>query len=135
MIKKVADQQLAIVLYQLVAESSVTDLDDTLSKFASYLVQIGAADRWSAIAEAYVHYWQGQHQVVRAEVISARSLDSQQKQALATKLAKTIKAKEVVIIEKIDTTILGGIIVRLPDRLLDASYRRQLRNLQAKLLY
>lgn len=132
---KMADQQLAKTLYQLVDQASSIELDQILTKFATYLVSIGALQRWPVIAAAYRQYWQKQQGIVEAEVYSVRPLTKQQLKTLADELAILIAAKKVVIIEKIDPKILGGIIVRLPDRLLDASYQRQVYNLQAKLLY
>jgi len=132
---RLADQQLATTLYQLVDQADSASLDEIMTKFAAYLVSIGAASRWPAIAAAYRRYWQKQNGIIEAEISSARPLNKTQLKDLAAELALMMAAKKVIITEKLDPEVLGGIIVRLPDRLLDASYRRQLRNLQAKLLY
>mgnify|MGYP000859591877 CR=1 FL=1 len=132
---KTADQQLAQALYQLTATVDAGDLPSVLDKFATYLNSIGAITRWPVIAELYRQHWQRNHGVIDAEIVSTRPLDKKSLAELSDQLAAITSAEKIQIQTKIDPDILGGVIIRLPDRLLDASYRRQLRNLQAKLLY
>jgi len=130
-----ADKQLAQALYQLTVAVDAGDLPSVLNKFAAYLNSIGAITRWPVIAELYRQYWQPAQGVITAEIVSARPLDEKLVAELGDQLAAVTAAKKIQLQTKIDPDILGGVIIRLPDRLLDASYRRQLRNLQAKLLY
>ncbi len=130
-----ADKQLAQALYQLTVAVDAGDLPSVLNKFAAYLNSIGAITRWPVIAELYRQYWQRAQGVITAEIVSARPLDEKLVAELGDQLAAVTAAKKIQLQTKIDPDILGGVIIRLPDRLLDASYRRQLRNLQAKLLY
>jgi ATP synthase F1 delta subunit len=132
---KIIDRQLAKALYQLTESVTKADLDQILTKFVTYLTTIGAVSRWPVIAELYRQYWQAEQGIIEAEIVSARPLNKKQLAALAKQLAVVTAAKQVLLIEKINPEILGGFIVKLPDRLLDASYQRQVRNLQAKLLY
>jgi len=132
---KTIDRQLAKTLYQLVESATEVDLDQILTKFVVYLKTIGALSRWPVIAELYRQYWQAEQGIIEAEIVSARPLNKKQLAALAKQLAVVTAAKQVLLIEKINPEILGGFIIKLPDRLLDASYQRQVRNLQAKLLY
>jgi F-type H+-transporting ATPase subunit delta len=132
---KTIDRQLAKALYQLVESATKADLDRVLTNFVVYLKTIGALSRWSIIVELYRHYWQKEQGIIEAEIVSARPLNKKQLAMLANELTIITAAKQVVLIEKINPEILGGFIIKLPDRLLDASYQRQVRNLQAKLLY
>jgi ATP synthase F1 delta subunit len=132
---KIIDRQLAKALYQLTESVTKADLDQILTKFVTYLTTIGAVSRWPVIAELYRQYWQAEQGIIEAEIVSARPLNKKQLAALAKQLAVVTAAKQVLLIEKINPEILGGFIIKLPDRLLDASYQRQVRNLQAKLLY
>lgn len=132
---KIIDRQLAKALYQLTESVTKADLDQILTKFVTYLTTIGAVSRWPVIAELYRQYWQAEQGIIEAEIVSARPLNKKQLAALAKQLAVVTAAKKVLLIEKINPEILGGFIIKLPDRLLDASYQRQVRNLQAKLLY
>ncbi|HNW55631.1 MAG TPA: ATP synthase F1 subunit delta [bacterium] len=132
---KLIQKQLAEVLYKSIDGLTEAKRSVVLDKFAKYLVQSGLAASWPTVAEQYLQYAYEQQGVVTAEVTSARPLKDSQLKLLSTDLAQSIGAKKIIIETKIDPELLGGVIIRLPDRLLDASYRRQLRDLQAKLLY
>lgn len=131
---KVIDQQLAEILYQLTSQANDQDIADLLDKFANYLISSGQTQRWPVIASLYRRKWLSQRGVLEVEIICARPLDQNYLQTLTSELTKILSANQLIVKTKLDPEILGGMIIRLPDRLLDASYRRQLRNLQANLL-
>lgn len=132
---KLIHKQLAQALYRSVDGLAESECSAVLDKFAEYLTKTGQAINWPAIAECYQQYANQQQKIVVAEITSARPLLAERLEQLSVELAQSIGAKKIIIETKIDPELLGGIIIRLPDRLLDASYRRQLRDLQAKLLY
>lgn len=131
---KVIDQQLAEVLYQLTNQAKDKELAGLLEQFANYLVSSGQTQRWPVIADLYRQKWLRRQGVLEVEIIHARPLDQDYLQGLIDELTKLLSASQLIVKTKLDPEILGGMIIRLPDRLLDASYRRQLRNLQANLL-
>jgi F-type H+-transporting ATPase subunit delta len=131
---KVIDQQLAEVLYQLTNQAKDKELAGLLEQFANYLVSSGQIQRWPVIADLYRQKWLRRQGVLEVEIIHARPLDQDYLQGLIDELTKLLSASQLIVKTKLDPEILGGMIIRLPDRLLDASYRRQLRNLQANLL-
>ncbi len=131
---KVIDQQLAEVLYQLTNQAKDKELAGLLEQFANYLVSSGQIQRWPIIADLYRQKWLRRQGVLEVEIIHARPLDQNYLQTLTDELTKLLSASQLIVKTKLDPEILGGMIIRLPDRLLDASYRRQLRNLQANLL-
>lgn len=131
---KVIDQQLAEVLYQLTNQAKDKELAGLLDKFANYLASSGQIQRWPIIADLYRQKWLNRQGILEVEIICARPLDQNYLQTLTDELTKLLSASQLIVKTKLDPEILGGMIIRLPDRLLDASYRRQLRNLQANLL-
>lgn len=131
---KVIDQQLAEVLYQLTNQAKDKELAGLLEQFANYLASSGQIQRWPIIASFYRQKWLRRQGVLEVEIIHARPLDQDYLQGLIDELTKLLSASQLIVKTKLDPEILGGMIIRLPDRLLDASYRRQLRNLQANLL-
>lgn len=67
---------------------------------------------------------------VIAEVTTVHELDSEMKKQIETYVMKLSDAKTVELREHIDPTVLGGIVVRTPDRELDASIATKLRRLR-----
>lgn len=68
-----------------------------------------------------------------AEVISAMPLTESEEAELARKLSK-VTGKNIVLKTYIDESILGGVIVKIGDKLIDGSVARQLKMLKNALL-
>ena len=71
--------------------------------------------------------------LIMADVTTALPLTASQEQALAEKLT-AMTGKTIKIRQHVDSEILGGIVVRVGDKLLDGSLSHQLSVLQADLL-
>jgi F-type H+-transporting ATPase subunit delta len=69
---------------------------------------------------------------VHAEVTVARAMDEASEQEIAGQLSRAI-GKTVVPHVTVDPSILGGIVVRYGDTLMDGSVRRKLSTLRARL--
>lgn len=70
--------------------------------------------------------------IVRAEATSAIALDEGQRQRLLDKLARDT-GKQVALEAHVDPALLGGLIVRIGDRMVDGSTRNRLRSLRNQL--
>lgn len=71
---------------------------------------------------------------VHAQVTFARPVPDDQRDAVARGLSKTL-GKQVVPHVVIDPAIVGGVIVKVGDRVMDGSVRRRLRLLRERMLY
>ncbi len=67
--------------------------------------------------------------VARATVTSAVPLDESQTVEIADKLS-TAMGKKIIVETKLDSSIIGGLVIRVGDRLIDASTRGQLGSLR-----
>ena len=70
--------------------------------------------------------------VARALVTSAVELDDERRTALERRLAEQT-GKQVTVETQVDPSILGGLIVRIGDRMVDGSTRGRLRALRSQL--
>jgi F-type H+-transporting ATPase subunit delta len=66
---------------------------------------------------------------MRAEVTAAKPLDEQQRQALAEAIRRSVGGKVAVDV-KVDSALIGGLIVRIGSRMIDSSLKTKLRRLQ-----
>lgn len=71
--------------------------------------------------------------IIEAEVTVANALSKMQEEKLVEKLQLTT-GKTVVIETRIDKSILGGVIVKIGDKLIDGSVMRQMQSLKTQLL-
>jgi F-type H+-transporting ATPase subunit delta len=111
--------------------------DKTLLAEAKFLLQLAEKHREAdlpAILREYVELAkEDKRNLMMADVTTALPLTDGQEQALAEKLA-AMTGKTIKIRQHVDSGILGGIVVRVGDKLLDGSLSHQLSVLQADLL-
>jgi F-type H+-transporting ATPase subunit delta len=69
----------------------------------------------------------------RAEVTAALDLDEAQRARLGRQLS-TLLDKEVVLTARTDEEVIGGVLVRIGDRIIDGSARGRLRSLRQSVL-
>lgn len=69
--------------------------------------------------------------VVHAEVTSAQPLDAAQAKALAAALSQVSGGKTVDVNSKVDPSIIGGLVVKLGSRMLDASLKTKLNSIRS----
>ena len=69
---------------------------------------------------------------VEARVTTARPLDATAQEQLRSALSRRVNA-DVTLVVEIDPTLIGGVVARIGDLLLDGSIRTQLENLGANL--
>jgi F-type H+-transporting ATPase subunit delta len=66
---------------------------------------------------------------VTAEVVSAQELKPEQVEAVKAEL-RSAKGRDVKLTQRVDPSILGGLIVRIGSRMIDNSLRTKLQNLK-----
>ncbi|MDG0867731.1 ATP synthase F1 subunit delta [Candidatus Lucifugimonas marina] len=71
--------------------------------------------------------------IARAEVVTAVPLDDARRSKIADGLAKLVGRTEVKISESVDPEIIGGVVAKVGDRLIDGSTRTQLRAMRDSL--
>jgi F-type H+-transporting ATPase subunit delta len=71
--------------------------------------------------------------IARAEVVTAVPLDDARRDRLAAGLAKLVGRNEVEITASVDASIIGGVVAKVGDRLIDGSTRTQLQAMRNKL--
>ncbi|MCE5198457.1 MAG: F0F1 ATP synthase subunit delta [Armatimonadota bacterium] len=71
--------------------------------------------------------------IVAADVTTAVHLDPAEEQALSNKLAK-MTGKSIHLNKFVDAAVIGGMVVKIGDRVIDGSIRGQLAELKERLL-
>lgn len=102
-------------------------------KFLQAIVRRGRQGLLAEIAHEYQGLLDLKLNRVHAGVTLARDPDRQLEQQIAERLAAALR-KEVRAHFRIDQRIIGGIVVRVGDRIYDGSVRRKLNALRRRLL-
>lgn len=112
---------------------ALKDAPVTYSRFLAALVRRGRQMLLGAIADEYRELVDAKLGRVRAGITTAREADPLTRQVLVERLSKAI-GKEVIAGFSTDPALLGGVVVKVGDRVYDGSVRKRLGTLRHKLL-
>jgi F-type H+-transporting ATPase subunit delta len=104
----------------------------TSAALASLVVATGQASDLAAIVDRFVELAATERKHELAEVRTAIPLDDQQIARLATALGKAT-GKEVEVKVIVDPSVLGGIVARVGDTVIDGTVRHRLEQLKEQL--
>ena len=127
---KLTSQQYAQALYDAVHETAPKDHDLVLDRFIQVLAQNGDLSKHSEIELEYKKLEAEAKGFRQAEVTVAR--EAELNKGIVDELNKIAGAK-LEIKKKIDGGIVGGVIMKVDDTLLDASIKTQLNKLNTEL--
>lgn len=83
-----------------------------------------------AIAEAFVSQYRKHKQILTAVITTAQGLDEKLRAQVLEIVKQSAGGKAIELVEKTDKELLGGFILRVGDKQVDASVLRQIRNLE-----
>ncbi|WP_425058646.1 ATP synthase subunit delta [Sporomusa carbonis] len=109
------------------------DLDGFVKNFLLLLIDKRREPALPAIIREYIRLANEARNIAEAQVFTARELSKDQLDALAAKLSK-VTGKNIVLKTVVDGELLGGVIVKIGDKLIDGSVARQLKALKSALL-
>ncbi len=115
-----------------VVERALAALDPLRRNFAYVLVEHGRASVISEIVAEFQRELNAYQGIAIAEVTTAVPLDEAEARAVARRL-EALVGKRIVLEKRVDPSILGGVIARIGDRLVDGSIAGQLEILRREL--
>jgi len=127
---KLTSEQYAQGLFEAIRETSPKDYDLVLDKFVKILVQEGALENYEEIEREY-KILENQAKGINAAKVTITK-EAKVSRELVDELNKVV-GKKLDVRTKVDEGIIGGIVIRVGDTLIDASVRTQLKNLKKSL--
>ena len=125
---KITPQQYAQALHDSLSQTNSNDHDRVMDNFVKILYQNSDSHKFSEIEQNYLKLSNADNDIKQAEVTFAQSINPK----ILDELNKVIQGK-AEFKSKIDNEIVGGVIVKIDDILIDASVRTQLENLNSSL--
>jgi F-type H+-transporting ATPase subunit delta len=118
---------------QRLVAAALADLPGLTLNLARLLVRKNRTALAPQIAAQFEQLIEAQRGVSRARAVTAVPLAAAERDALAQRLREQT-GKEVVLEAEVDPELLGGVVVQIGDRLIDASTRARLRALRESLI-
>ena len=116
----------------LVADMLGDNADDAFKRFLTTLADQRRLAALDAIADQFEHLRAEHEQRIDVTVVSAYKLDSKQKTKLGNALKKRLN-REISITTQVDKALIGGVILRAGDTVIDGSVRGRLNRLSEAL--
>lgn len=126
--------QLPLVRKQEVIQNTMGGAVGPLAvNLISLLASRNAADLMPAIVDQYQRLLDAHRGIERAEVVSAVPLDEDQSRKLESILQEVIGA-EIRLTSRVEPGILGGLIARVGDKVIDGSTATRLQEMRKELI-
>ncbi len=123
-------QQYAQALYDSLHETRPENHDQVISNFIAVLKQGGDGDHYEAIVEQYAKLDREARGIKQVEVTVAR--EGEMNNELMQQLNHLV-GKDAEIHQRVDAGIIGGVIIKIEDTLIDGSVKGQLEKLRHNL--
>jgi len=108
------------------------DWSDVVHRLLEMLVDRGRSGMLPALSQAYTRHWNDSRGVVAAEAVSATALAPAQQKALGRAIREAT-GREPDLVNAVDPSLLGGVVLRMGGRTYDGSVRSHLRALRRQL--
>jgi F-type H+-transporting ATPase subunit delta len=108
---------------------AVTDADDTVANFLSLLLENHRMPVIFRVRREYDRLWEDANQLLPVEITSAVELDPSVAERIGDEIGRQT-GRTVRLTSTVDPDVIGGIVVRVGNSILDASIRTRLENLR-----
>ena len=123
-------KQYAKTLYKLIDGKNKNEAGKMIEEFVAVLALNNDLGKIKKIIEEFGRIWNKEKGIIEAEVISSSELSNDIVNLLDGYILKLSGAKEVILSEKVDKSLLGGVIIRYGDKILDGSLKTKIHELK-----
>lgn len=109
-------------------------IQELTKAFMRILITKGREDILAEVAAAYVALNKKRKGILSARVVTAVPLDDKLRAAVNEIVTKMNDGGSIEVSEEVDSDIIGGFVLKVEDRMVDASVNSQLRDLQRELI-
>lgn len=123
---KITPKQYAISLYESTKKVDELEIEKRIKKFIDILKRNNNLSLIDKIIEKYYEHYRSEKNISKIEITSNKKIDPE----ILNKIIHKFK-KQIEIEEKIDESLIGGMIIKIDDSLLiDGSIKRKLEELK-----
>jgi F-type H+-transporting ATPase subunit delta len=127
---KITPKKYAIALYDIVKDKKKDQIKLVLVEFVKLLNENNDLTKAKKIIFEFNQIWNKEAGIIETEIISASELNKTILQDLNDYIIKLTKAKKIEVKEVIDKNLLGGVVLKYEDKIVDGSVRAKLSSLR-----
>lgn len=126
---KYSAKQYAQVLASSLAETAPKDQDKILDNFVQVLAENNDLKLFEDIADEFHKIDLAKKGIKQVEITSASPINKENEQAIIHELNKLVKGN-FELKKKVDERLIGGVVIEVDDKMLDASVKTNLEQLR-----
>ena len=109
------------------------EVEQAINEFARVLVANNDITKLDKIIQEFNNIWNEKEGIVEAEVKSAQELDKSIIKTLSDYIVNLSGAKKVELNKIVDKNLLGGVVIKYSDKVMDGSLKNRINNLKSNL--
>ena len=129
---KFSAKQYAVALMESLETTDPKDQDKVLDNFVKVLAENNHMRLFDQIEQEFHKLDLAKQGIRQVQVKSAHPLSKSNEKAILEELNKLVKGK-VELSSEVDERLIGGVIIRMEDQVIDASVKNQLEQLKENL--
>ena len=130
---KVTPQQYAQSLYEITKKKKGSQVKSDIKRLVEVLVKNNDLKLGKKIVNEFIKTRNKEERIVEAKVVSARKLDSSVIKMLNKYITKLSGAKIVILKKDLDKDLLGGVVIKYGDKILNGSIKTRLSDLKEEM--
>ena len=130
---RIIAKKYAQLLYTNVINKKKDEARNIIKAFVGLLAEENVISQTDKIINEFIKIWNKEQGIVEAEIKSARELDETQIKSLQSYIKKLAKARTVEIKTVENKNLLGGVVIKYGDKILDASLLAKLDSLKQEI--
>lgn len=109
-------------------------INELTLKFVQLVVEQKRENSLQTICEQFIASYNELKNIAIVNVTTTQPLTESLRAEIVKKIKSDYQLSEVELVEKVDESLIGGMILRIGDKQLDASIRRQLNDIKQELI-
>lgn len=118
-------RQYGKILYELTKDAKGKELDEITREFMLFLKKEQMMSKINYILDEFTEYAKDQSGIARLKITSARQLSKTELEKITKQFGDKVETELSV-----DESLLGGVVIKQKNKILDASVRTQLQRLK-----
>lgn len=131
---KISLKKYAQALYEATADKSEAEVKRYIKNFVKILAENKDLKRGELIGKYFQKAWNREHGMTVVDVTTAQEASEETVQLLTDYVAKLFATNKVMMRQKVDKSILGGVIIRNGDMVYDNSLRSRINDLKEQIV-
>ncbi len=127
---KLSNNDIAQSIYLITKDKTGSELKDALGKVVVFLNNKRLLGKTAPILMSLQKIINKKEGIVEVTTKSGKDLSPHAKHELKEELSKRYKAKEIILNEKVDKSILGGVRIEVNDEVIDLTLNNKVNKLQ-----